>query len=235
VSWLGTNRDGRLEAFVVLDNDVLDWYENTPGGRSFGPDLLRSGPIAQRVSVTSTHDGRLQVFGLRLDTHDIVTAFQTPPLGAFSGWENLGNPNGSGHPFTGLPVAARNADGRLEAWCRNSNGGMSTRFQTSLDGPWGNWQDLGGGPDLSDEAPAVILDSQNRVQLFGASRSGVVRWFQHHPNSSMPLDANWSTQPPAAQPTAVRMLDGRAVVVVRKAVDGHALIAVESSNLGVGS
>ncbi|HET9655467.1 MAG TPA: PIG-L family deacetylase [Kineosporiaceae bacterium] len=229
VSWLGTDADGRLEAFAVLDGDVLDWYEDSPGGAWLGPARMGAGMVAQRVSVSATHDGRLQVFALRVDAHDIITAHQTPPSLAFSGWTSLGNPDGPGAPYTGMPAAARNADGRLEVWCRNSNGGLSTCFQHTLDGPFGGWLDLGGGPYLSDEAPAVVTDAQDRLHVFAMGRDGVVHWYQNAPNGAMVLDAAWSTDPPAATPSAVRLADGRGAVVVRRAVDGALLLAVESA------
>jgi LmbE family N-acetylglucosaminyl deacetylase len=232
VSWVGRDSDGRLELFAVADGQLLIWFQAHPGGGWTGPVGHGGGPLAGHVAVSANADGRLQVFALRVDTHQIVTSWQTAPDLAFSGWLSLGNPSGASTAYTGVPVAGRHADGRLAVWCRNTGGGVSTRAQQAANGSFGGWVDLGGGPDLVDDGIDVIANDDGRLEVFAATGTGLRHWFQGTPNGAFQLNQSLPASVPASAPTAGKHADGRLQTFYRSPSDGHLHASVQATRNG---
>lgn len=187
-AWTAKDRDGRLEAFAVEDNQVMRWYQTSPGGAWAGPQALGGGGgsyLAPQIAVGTNADGRLQVFALRYDglqdTSSLITASQTTAGGSFSAWTSLGNPDNA-HYQTGSPTVAANADGRLQVFTKNYHGGVSTAVQSTPGGAFSGWTDLGGGPGVQDGL-AAATDRTGRINLFATK-------CQLPPSGSPPDDGN---------------------------------------------
>jgi hypothetical protein len=184
-AWAGSDGDGRAHAFCVRGGSVWNWRQTQPGGPWRSPVDIGGGPIAPNLAVGVNEDGRVEVFGVALDSHDIVTSYQLGIGGPYSPWVSLGNPNGPGGPHTGAPTVGVNADGRLEVFAKNSGGGISTTYQTAPNAGFSPWVDFGGGPDVQ-ETPAVVTRQGGTMELFARTRGGLRHWEQNAPN------AGWS-------------------------------------------
>lgn len=208
-AWAGTDGSGTAHAFCVRGGSVWNWRQTGPGGAWQAPVDIGGGPIASNLVVGVNADGRVEVFGVSKDTHDIVTSYQLAVGGPYSAWESLGNPNGTGGRYTGQPFVGVNADGRLEVFAKNSGGGISTTYQTAPNGGFSPWVDFGGGPDVQD-APAVLTQPTGTMLLFAATRSGVLWWPQQSPNAGWGRSGSVASETVTSSPTAACNADGRA-------------------------
>ncbi|WP_328397613.1 PIG-L family deacetylase [Streptomyces sp. NBC_00390] len=205
--------DGRLAAYGVLGLRAVRWRETGRGtGRWGAPDDLGGGPLAPTLGTAVLEDGRQLLFGLRFEaisghggpnSREIVLLEQRSAGGPFLAWRGLGNPervDDRGRRI-GVPVAATAPDGRVHLFVRNADKGVSTRVREA-DGSWSGWQDLGGGE--TQDALTTTVDTEGRVHVFGAGRTGVHHWTQNHPggplthrrDSGLPL----AVEAPAALP-----------------------------------
>jgi hypothetical protein len=116
-------------------------------------------------------------------------------------------------------VAGRNADGRLEIFGRNSNGGVMTAYQTAVNGGWAGWTDLGGTNLVG--GLAVAANADGRLEIFARNgNGGVMTTYQTAVNGGW---AGWTdlggtnlTGTPAAATNA----DGRLEIFVRNGNGG---------------
>jgi hypothetical protein len=60
-------------------------------------------------------------------------------------------------------TAARDADGRIEAFVRGGDSGLWRNTQSSPGGPWAGWVSMGG---LLHDTPTPLLDGTNLLQVF---------------------------------------------------------------------
>lgn len=191
-TWTAKDADGRLEAFAVEDNQVVRWYQTSPGGAWAGPQTLGGAGtsyLAPQIAVGSNADGRLQLFATRYDglhdTSELVTAAQTTAGGGFGGWTSLGNPDGA-HYQTGVPTVVANADGRLQVFVKNYHGKVSSLTQTVPGGAFASWTDLGGpavgATGLIQDGLAAATDRSGRIELFATQCQA--------PSTSTPDDGN---------------------------------------------
>ena len=97
----------------------------------------------------------------------------------WAGWASLGG------AASGRVTVAANADGRLEAFARDSNGVISHTWQTAPSGGWSPWSPLGGGL-IGD--PQVATNSDGRLEVFAVGTDNQL-WhvWQAHPG------AGWSS------------------------------------------
>jgi hypothetical protein len=90
----------------------------------------------------------------------------------FGQWGYNGGGGGtSGSPSreeTG-PSIARNADGRLEAFARGTDGALYHTWQTTAGGAWSGWAGLGG--QLSSD-PIASVNSDGRLEVFYRGTNG---------------------------------------------------------------
>lgn len=208
-AWAGTDGSGTAHAFCVRGGSVWNWRQAGPGGAWQAPVDIGGGPIASNVVVGINADGRVEVFGVSQDSHDIVTSYQVSQNGPYSPWVSLGNPNGPGGQHTGQPFVGVNADGRLEVFVKNSGGGISTTYQTAPNAGFSPWVDFGGGPDIQD-APVVLLQQNGTMLLFASTRSGVLCWPQQAPNAGWLGRGSVVSETVTSSPTAALNADGRA-------------------------
>ncbi|MGC0423513.1 hypothetical protein [Embleya sp. AB8] len=205
-----------LHAFAVESGKLFEWTEG-PGGWS-GPTVHDQAPglLAAGVSVGHDQDGRIEVFGRRADTGEIVSSYQLP--GGGWRWGALGNPNAPGDALqVSAPVSASNQDGRLAVFVRNAGGGVSTIRQTSPNGSWSDSIDLAGAG--IQEAPAAFTTRDGRIELFAwAPRNdtaSVLHWYQPAINQDFSPVGSLPVAPTSA-PTVVMDLDGRLELLYRQ-------------------
>ncbi|GAA3885301.1 hypothetical protein GCM10022243_57660 [Saccharothrix violaceirubra] len=225
--WAGRDADGRARLFVVRAGVAVTYTQNAAGGWDGAVALpAAGGPLAPSIVVGRNADGRSEIVARRLSDHHLLGLHQTTPNGGWAGaWTDLGNPNTSGADQVGQPVLAANTDGRLQLFVKNGGGGVSTRFQTTPNGPWGDWVDLF-GTDVQDGL-AAITGPQGRIELFAATRQKILHWFQASPNGSFARNDNLPSAVPAGPPTAALSQDGRIEVLYRGAGTEHVVASVQ--------
>ena len=248
-SWTATDADGRIEAFAVEDGTVMRWYQTAPGGAWAGPQALTNpgGQLAPQLSIVRNTDGRLQVFALRYDstadTSEVVTAAQSTAGAAFGAWTSLGNPDTSGDQ-TGLPAAGVNANGDLEVFVKNHDGGVSAVTQTTAGGAFGAWANLGGNGGVQDGL-SVASDRSGRLQLFATRCDIPVQqpwgvptvscWLAHWSQTTANATGTWDTTQWVKggitdQPVIGRSQDGRLQVLFRQAGGSDVKAVSENSD-----
>ncbi|MER5867486.1 PIG-L family deacetylase [Kitasatospora sp. NPDC002040] len=232
--WAGLNQDGRPQVFLVRKGAPYTYWRGT-GGTWFGPQQLASpgGPLAPAFSVGMNQNGRMELFGRRLNDHHIVSLAQNTANGGWGAvWTDHGNPNtGTGFEAqVGTPVVASNLDGRLQFFLKNAGGGVSTRWQTAPNGPWtGAWGDMGGS-DLQDPV-TVVRNGQGRLEVFASTRTSVLAWWQTSPSGSFAGPGALPNTQPASPPKAALHQDGRIQLAYRKIGTGSMMT---TSQLQVG-
>lgn len=212
--WSATDGSGAVWLFAVRDGRVVSW--RGPGAWQgpvdLGPDGLGAG-VTTVVAATGT-DGTVL---LAARTHDGRVAVR--PAGGGT-WTDLGTPNpGTDARYVGSPTSAPNADGRLQVFVVNADGGLSSRWQEG-DGGWHPWFDLHGS-DLQDPCDA-LLDDSGRIEVVAATRTGLVLWRQTVPNGEL-LMGTIPTLAPASTASFAVNADGRPEVHYRQA--GTAAVA----------
>ncbi|MEU4806837.1 PIG-L family deacetylase [Actinosynnema sp. NPDC023587] len=210
--WVGRNQDGRLQAFSVQGERLATWWQ-TPSGWS-STTVATPGPLAAGLAVTETGDGRIQVVGRRVDTHEIVTTAQRAPNAAFGAWVSLGSPN-PGSAQVGTPVAARGADGLVRVFVKNAGGGLSHQTQR----PGGRfpavWQDAF-GTGLQDGL-AVGVGPSGGPEVFGFAVSDRTGRLLHWSGTPLTLRPDPAGPQPSGPPSVARTRDGRLDVFYRLA------------------
>lgn len=232
-TWVGRNADGRLQVWLVRSGQVWTWWQLTGGGWSQPLNTGVPGPVAAGVSVCPNADGRLQIFARRLDTHTIVTSWQTAVNGGWSSWLDLGSPNAgmSNANQIGCPYAALSTGGLICMWFKNGGGGVSGVAQTSANGPFGSWLDLGGGPDVQDGV-AAACNPGGCWEVVASTRSAVQHWYQTAVGGPYTLDSAYPAGVPASPPTAVKAQDGTVAVAYRAATTGETTVNAQTTPSG---
>jgi acylphosphatase len=122
-------------------------------------------------------------------------------------WASLGG-------VVNMPVVARNADGRLEAFVQGTDGALWHIWQTSPNSTWGGWSSLGGWITT----PVVGQNADGRLEVFARGSDGAL-WhiWQTAPNSTW---SGWaSLGGVVSMPTVARNADGR-LEVFAQGTDG---------------
>jgi LmbE family N-acetylglucosaminyl deacetylase len=214
--WAITDGAG-LHAFVVEGGSLLEWVEHTNGSWQ-GPVNHGNpgGPLADGLAVSRNQDGRLEVFGERTDTGDIISLFQTTS-GGWS-WANLGNPSGSGTDGalrTSTPAVTVNGDGREQVFVRNAGGGISSRWQVAPNGGWDDtWADMGGAHIQGPPSAKTTVDG--RIELFAPTTGGILHWYQPAANGTFTVDNNFPQAKPASGLSVAMDQSGRLEVLFRQ-------------------
>ena len=126
---VGSNKDGRLEAFARgTDNALWHCWQMTPGGTWSGwasRGVQFSGnPVAGR-----NLDGRIKVF-MVANTGALLHAWQTAPNNGWSGWPSLGG------VLTSELAVGNRADGRLAVMGRGTDGALWRISQVAPNTSW---------------------------------------------------------------------------------------------------
>ncbi|APR85692.1 Putative membrane protein [Minicystis rosea] len=171
------NGDKRIEVFAVHEGGRVHhiyqrWFDLF-GAPWSGWEPLDGRLFKGRVAADRDAAGRIHVIARDQGDDAMWVNFQTTPGGAWSGWVAFGGVAASD------PTLSRNADGRLEAFVRGTNGRVFHKWQIAPNGNWSNWAPLVEGsptaPVLFGEArPTAILDRRGQLEIFArASDSSV--------------------------------------------------------------
>ena len=155
------NPDGRLEAFVLRNNNSI-WHQWQTGPESWsGWHSLLDG-VSGRPTVINNADGRLEVFGITTGGA-IVHKWQSP--GSPTGWSDAASLGGNVSPTAGV-AAARNPDGRIEIFVIGDDDVLYHLWQwPAAQFGWAGWGALGGGfPSNAGLTTATNLDG--RIEVF---------------------------------------------------------------------
>jgi predicted acylesterase/phospholipase RssA len=101
----------------------------------------RGGIITSNLAVTRNLDSRLEVI-VRGNSNDLWTKWQTGDSVWNEGYGPLGQPQGV--YFVADPVAAINADGRIEVFAVGNDLALWHKYQTAPSNGWSDWMSLGG-------------------------------------------------------------------------------------------
>jgi hypothetical protein len=186
---VGQNLDGRLELFGAVSGGAPGpelahiWQTSPNGGWSAWSNL--GAPVAQFLgfpTVGRNADGRLEVFarvGL-MSSGELWHTWQTAPSG-WSAWSNLGGDVGA-HVL----AVGQNQDDRQEVFAITSVGTLQHIWQTTPNGGWSAWADLG-SPSVAS-LTSVLTVGQNldgRLEVFTITADGAL-WhlWQTTPNGA---------------------------------------------------
>ena len=165
---IARNTDGRLQVFIVGTNNQLQYRAQTsPNSNTWSSSwtslsgTLRGGTDP---AVIANSDGRLQAFVIGTNNAVYYKAQSSPGGSTWSSsWTSLG---GAVKADTG-PAAARNTDGRLQAFVVGTNSALYYKTQSSPNSnTWSSsWTSVSGIlRDNSD--PAVVPNSDGRLNAF---------------------------------------------------------------------
>jgi hypothetical protein len=176
---VGVDSDGRVDVFALDRYRQLyhDWRAPKEGAWH-GWEALDVGPASGGVPLIGTPTvatdarGRLAVFAVGVDGRVYYSEQRQP------GWRNwvvLGTPPGA--PEGGEPqvAAARDREGRLEAFAVGQDGRLYHTWQRS-DTTWTDWERGLGAPvvGLDGRYLSVASNVDGRLEVFATGRDGAV-------------------------------------------------------------
>jgi hypothetical protein len=141
---VGRNLDGRQEVFVK--GGIAHIWQTAPNNgwshwknEGFPEGVVSAGPL--RFQVGRNQDGRLQIF--LLDQEHLWSIWQTAPNNGWSQWNTIVD-RPSRDVFLGENLAVvQNIDGRLEIFAVETLSTMWHVWQTTPNGGWSAWHNLG--------------------------------------------------------------------------------------------
>jgi acylphosphatase len=148
---VGSAANGRIEIFVRgSDGHVRHLWQMAPNGDwSDWEDLstYRHLPVGAvgKPGVGRAADGRIEIF-VRCKGGHVWHLWQTTPNGDWSEWENLSGtyrPLPPGVSAIGEPGVGSAANGRIEIFVQGSDDHVWHLWQTTPNGDWSDWEDLG--------------------------------------------------------------------------------------------
>ncbi|HVV86583.1 MAG TPA: hypothetical protein VHE35_26175 [Kofleriaceae bacterium] len=185
------NRDDRLEVFAVhTDGRVYHMYQRwfDPFGAPWsGWEAMGSRRFTGRVAVECDGSGCLWALARSRDDQSIWSCRQTSPGGSWTDWQPT---NGAGDE----PALACNADGRLEAFVRGTDGRIWHLWQQVPGGALSSWEllhdqgpvrpVLGAGArptawNQGDRSLAVVAVESDR-EAFLIARTNVEPWWSDY-------------------------------------------------------
>jgi hypothetical protein len=200
------NAGGHLEVFAWGADGAL-WHNRQVTSGWFGWSSL-SGAITSEPEVAANADGRLEVFARGTDGA-LWHRWQVTPGGWWAGWYSLGPPPAQPTPsvMTSTPTVGRNADGRLEAFARGTDGALWHNWQATPGGSWAGWASLGGA--ITSET-AVAANADGRLEVFARGTDNAL-W---HNSQVTPGDwsgSGWTSLGGVitSNPAVARNADGR--------------------------
>lgn len=233
--WARANSRGEIHAFAVYGTRLVHWWRDHK--RQWQAPATCSTPVPVRPVLTLLPDGsdRLVLLAQSWDGSQVLltrqfAAGQAWPLE----WISLSNPDehrvGADTTQVGIPTAVTDGQGRLVVFARNSAGSLAMRREREPGGAWEDWTVLGGS-DLQDP-PAAVVDRDNRLHVFAATRDRVLHWLQQV-DGSFPLTPTPFRQiQPVGPPVAVRAPGERARVFTRTGDNGSIAGVTATSMFG---
>ena len=186
----------------------------TSDGRRWNrPVVLDGARLAGPLAVSRQVNGRVRLFGIRLEDFHLVTAEQTAPnVDRFTGWLDLGNSDLNRPAEMGSPESAVDGTGRLYVFVKAFAGGVSVR-SLSPAGVWESWQGIGGTGVT--ESLATAVDALGRIDLYAPAAAGILRWTQPYAGGPIVLQPGVVAPVPAGRLSAIANADGRPQVFYR--------------------
>ena len=159
------------------------------------------GKPANNITLSSPHavqnaDGRLEVL-LNGSDGNLWHIWQITPGKNWGTWTSLSKPPDTS--FFTIPVASKNADGRIEVFSTGDDGNLWHIWQTAPGNGWFNWFSSG-KPSSSlgnvEHAPGVEINTNGRLEVFTSGTDGAL-WhiYQLAPNGT------WGTWTPLGKPS----------------------------------
>ena len=221
---IGSNKDGRLEAFARgTDNALWHCWQTSAGGAWSGWASL-GGVITSVPAVVANADGRMEVFARGTDGA-LWHVWQTAPNNGWSGWATLGG------VITSNPGATRNADGRVEVFARGTDGGLWHLWQRGPKKGWSGWAPL--GVQFSGH-PVAGRNADGRIEVFMVGNNGaLLHVWQTAPNNGW---SGWASLGGVltSELAVANNADGRLVVLGRGTDNALWQIAQTAPNNGWG-
>ena len=95
----------------------------------------------------------------------------------------------------------------MEIFVKNGGGGVSTKYQTQVNGVWSaGWTDMG-GTEVEDGLTAVT-NPGGVIELFAWTTSAILHWYQTAPNAVFVMKPFFPFLAPASPPVALLASDG---------------------------
>jgi hypothetical protein len=208
--------DGRLSFVATVSGSVHVWTFG--GGRWKPPVIVDGARLAPAIAVSRQPNGRVRLFGIRLDDFHLVTAEQTAAnVDAYTGWLDLGNREPRSPKEMGSPESAVDGSGRLYVFVKDFAGGVSLR-SLSPTGAWSSWQTLG-GTNVTESLTAAV-DGRGRVDLYAPTPAGIQRWVQPAAGGPVLLQPGVVGPVPAGRLSVACNADGRPQVFFRNPATG---------------
>jgi hypothetical protein len=131
------NHDGRLEVMAIHEDGrvyrIFQRWFDLFGAPWSAWEPLGSRRFSGRVAVERDGSGRLWALARSRDDASLWSCRQTTPSGPWTDWTPT---NGAGDE----PMLGRNADGRLEAFVRGTNGRIYHQWQPAPGQGFSNWE-----------------------------------------------------------------------------------------------
>ena len=203
--------DGRLSFAATISGAVHVW---TSDGNRWRPAVIVDGArLAPALAVSRQRNGRVRLFGIRMDDFHLVTAEQTAAnVDAFTGWQDLGNREPTRPQEIGSPESAVDGSGRVYIFVKDFAGGVSVR-SLSPTGSWTGWQGLS-GTSVTESVTAAV-DGRGRLDLYAPTPAGILRWTQSAAGEPLLLQPGFLGPQPAGRISAAPNADGRLQVFYR--------------------
>ncbi|MGZ4709589.1 MAG: N-acetylmuramoyl-L-alanine amidase [Acidimicrobiales bacterium] len=168
---IGSNADGRLQAFVIGNDQQIRTQWQLANGRWSGW-LTLGGQVAGKLTVAQNADGRLQVFGIGIDG-TLRTTWQLTRNGTWSGIASMG---GHWSATAGVGIGL-DRDGRMEAFVLGHNDEIWNAWQKAPNGTWDGYASIGGSfPSFASITTGLNKDGRIEVFAIGDGPTIVHNW-----------------------------------------------------------
>jgi hypothetical protein len=168
---IGSNADGRLQAFVIGNDQQIRTQWQLSDGRWSGW-LTLGGQVAGKLTVAQNADGRMQVFGIGIDG-TLRTTWQLTRNGTWSGIASMG---GHWSASAGVGVGM-NRDGRMEAFVLGDNDEIWNAWQRAPNATWDGFASTGGSfPSYASITTGLNKDGRIEVFAIGDGPTIVHTW-----------------------------------------------------------
>ena len=211
--WLGTNKDGRLEAFGLGPNDSV-WHtvQLLPNGAWDGTWASSLGSVKRKkLAIARNQDGRLELFGFDPENR-VWHISQLTPNGAWdTNWQELHSSTDRRNAI----AAEMNDDGRLELFGISPDNRVWHVWQTVPGGRWHpKWEEIyPSGQTLRDVTLARNLDGT--LEAFGLSPDNRV-WHTWQTTPGGGWNGSWNE--------LYSMRDQRSKLAVGRHADGRLIV-----------
>ncbi len=186
------NGDGRLELFAAgSDGHVAHIWQAVPNGgwsnwwvhkEGGAPNGVQGAPAVARHT-----DGRLEIFVVERDTHQLYSQPQVAPNDwGQATWYWFGAPPGV--RLASSPAIGRNENGWLEVFVVGSDGQLWKKVQALPRDQWTDWLLHGAPPGVRwTSSPVVASNADGRLELFMVGTDGQL-WHEWQ----VELNGRWS-------------------------------------------